>query len=72
MIKLDIFYTKNMSLWLDLKIILKTLPALMEQVNDSRSARRQGARPACNPSKELVAGQSGLSHEGQTGTALLS
>jgi exopolysaccharide production protein ExoY len=58
MIKLDIFYTKNMSLWLDLKIILKTLPALMEQVNDSRSARRQGGRPVGSPSKELVAGQS--------------
>jgi lipopolysaccharide/colanic/teichoic acid biosynthesis glycosyltransferase len=46
MIKLDIFYTKNMSLWLDLKIILKTIPALMEQVNDSRSARRQAGNPS--------------------------
>ena len=52
MIKLDIFYTKNMSLWLDLKIILKTLPALMVQVNDSRSARRQAGRPAGNLSSE--------------------
>jgi exopolysaccharide production protein ExoY len=46
MIKLDIFYTKNMSLWLDLKIIFKTVPALVVQVNDSRSARRQGGHPA--------------------------
>lgn len=56
MIKLDIFYTKNMSLWLDLKIILKTLPALMVQVNDSRPAQRQGSRPAGNLGNELVAG----------------
>jgi exopolysaccharide production protein ExoY len=56
MIKLDIFYTKNMSLWLDLKIILTTIPALMQQVNDSRAARRQGGSPAGNLSKELVAG----------------
>jgi lipopolysaccharide/colanic/teichoic acid biosynthesis glycosyltransferase len=58
MIKLDIFYTKNMSLWLDLKIIVKTIPALMVQVNDSRAARRQGGRPAGNLSNELVAGRS--------------
>jgi exopolysaccharide production protein ExoY len=56
MIKLDIFYTKNMSLWLDLKIIVKTLPALIVQVNDSRAARRQAARPAANLSNKLVAG----------------
>src|ERR1700723_3905674 len=53
MIKLDIFYTKNLSLWLDLKIIVKTLPALMVQVNDSRAARRQSNRPAGNLSNEL-------------------
>jgi lipopolysaccharide/colanic/teichoic acid biosynthesis glycosyltransferase len=56
MIKLDIFYTKNMSLWLDLKIILTTIPALIQQVNDSHAARRQGASPTGNLSKELVAG----------------
>jgi lipopolysaccharide/colanic/teichoic acid biosynthesis glycosyltransferase len=36
MINLDIFYTKNMSLWLDLTIMLKTLPALMAQVVETR------------------------------------
>jgi lipopolysaccharide/colanic/teichoic acid biosynthesis glycosyltransferase len=56
MIKLDIFYTENMSLWLDLKIIFKTIPALVVQVNDSRSARRQdGHSPTGNLSNEFTA-----------------
>ena len=46
MIKLDIFYTKNMSLWLDLTIMLKTLPALITQVIDSRSAPCPSVRAA--------------------------
>ena len=36
MINMDIFYTKNMSLGLDLAIILKTLPAIMVQVFETR------------------------------------
>jgi Bacterial sugar transferase len=56
MIKLDIFYTKNMSFWLDLTIMLKTLPALITQVLDGRSAAgsRKG-EPAANPSNKFSA-----------------
>ena len=58
MIKLDIFYTKNMSLWLDLTIISKTPPALITQVLDGRSAARSGGQAAAdNLSSKLSAGQ---------------
>jgi lipopolysaccharide/colanic/teichoic acid biosynthesis glycosyltransferase len=40
MINMDIFYTKNMSLGLDLAIILKTLPAIMVQVFETRLRSR--------------------------------
>jgi lipopolysaccharide/colanic/teichoic acid biosynthesis glycosyltransferase len=58
MIKLDIFYTKNMSLWLDLTIMFKTLPALITQVVDGRSAKRSGGRAvAGNLSNKFSAGR---------------
>jgi lipopolysaccharide/colanic/teichoic acid biosynthesis glycosyltransferase len=44
MIDLDIFYTKNMSLRLDLAIILKTVPAILGQVLDARGAVRTARR----------------------------
>jgi lipopolysaccharide/colanic/teichoic acid biosynthesis glycosyltransferase len=44
MINLDIHYTKNMSLWLDLTIMLKTFPALMAQVIETRFAPRVRGR----------------------------
>src|SRR5438093_10594619 len=40
MIKLDITYVRNKSLWLDIKIILKTVPALISQVRETRASRR--------------------------------
>jgi lipopolysaccharide/colanic/teichoic acid biosynthesis glycosyltransferase len=41
MIRLDIEYSERLSLWLDLKIILKTLPALWQQCLDSRAPKRR-------------------------------
>ena len=40
MINLDIAYVRNKSLWLDIKIIFKTLPALISQVRETRANRR--------------------------------
>ncbi|MBV9998646.1 MAG: sugar transferase [Verrucomicrobia bacterium] len=44
MINLDIFYTKNMSLWLDLAIIIKTLPAVITQFLETRTRVGAGER----------------------------
>ena len=46
MIKMDIFYTKNMSFWLDVTIMLKTFPAIFMQLAESRLAKStlRGAR----------------------------
>jgi lipopolysaccharide/colanic/teichoic acid biosynthesis glycosyltransferase len=43
MIKLDIFYTRQMSLWLDLTIMLKTLPPLINRLSTAIPLRV----PAC-------------------------
>ncbi|MGD0263059.1 MAG: sugar transferase [Verrucomicrobiota bacterium] len=43
MIRLDIEYSERLSLWLDLKIILKTLPALWQQCLESRALKRRQA-----------------------------
>ncbi len=46
MIEMDIYYAKNLSLWLDLKIILQTLPALIAQTLESMARRpRLGGHP---------------------------
>jgi len=44
MIRLDVWYAGHLSLWLDLKIIARTLPALVGQVVETRSVSR-GATP---------------------------
>jgi len=45
MIDLDIQYVRERSLWLDLKIILKTIPAVMTEVRDIQRPRRQPRLP---------------------------
>lgn len=46
MVQLDIEYARNKSLWLDSKIILKTIPALISQAHDMRKRRRLSTSPA--------------------------
>ncbi len=45
MIELDLAYARHKSLWLDLKILLKTVPALWGQYSDLRLARREESAP---------------------------
>jgi exopolysaccharide production protein ExoY len=56
MIAMDIFYARNMSVWLDLKIILKTIPALIGQTLESRGVpeivmRQRTVRPEALPER---------------------
>lgn len=55
MICLDIRYARTKSLWLDLKILLKTFPAVMAQVLESRESRerRSFARLGTDPVSDL-------------------
>jgi exopolysaccharide production protein ExoY len=59
MINMDIFYTKNMSFWLDLSIMARTFPAITCQVIETRIVARRVAAQASagNGSNESVAGQ---------------
>lgn len=54
MVRLDIEYGERASLWLDLKIILMTLPALMRQCLDMRVLKRkEAATPATGIAKPV-------------------
>ena len=44
MIAMDILYAKNMSLKMDLAIMLRTLPAIAVQVLESRTVKSKGSR----------------------------
>ncbi len=46
MIALDVQYAETKSLWLDLKIMFKTLPTLLGQVVESKSRKRAAAKAA--------------------------
>jgi exopolysaccharide production protein ExoY len=46
MIHLDIRYARNQTLWLDLKIIIKTIPALIVQMRDDSECKRIAAKSA--------------------------
>ncbi len=45
MIQLDIDYARNKTLWLDCRIILKTVPALIVQMWETRRKKKQVPRP---------------------------
>ena len=53
MIQLDVEYSKRLSLWLDLKIILKTLPALWVQCCDLRDSKQREAAAARGVGKSV-------------------
>jgi len=46
MIRFDIQYGRELSFWLDLKIILLTVPSLLTQIRDTRLARKIPANPS--------------------------
>ncbi len=52
MVRLDIAYAGNQTIWLDLKIILKTIPALIGQMRDIRKKQKSLSRPV--PAKTAV------------------
>ena len=62
MVRLDIKYSRRLSLWLDLKIVLKTLPALWGQYSDLRAAKGTEQVPA---RQSLVNRCSPISYEKQ-------
>jgi lipopolysaccharide/colanic/teichoic acid biosynthesis glycosyltransferase len=54
MIQLDIEYAQRLSLWLDLKIVFRTLPALWEQCLEIRAQkRRQAGAPSVGVAKSI-------------------
>lgn len=59
MIAFDIRYAEKKSLWLDLKIMLKTFPALLVQVLEARKRKSQVRQKDQDQEKKAVAGRNG-------------
>lgn len=55
MMKLDIEYTRRKSLWLDLKIIFMTVPALVVQMWDMRQARKKASSCVVSATSTIAA-----------------
>ena len=54
MIEMDLFYLKNMSIWLDLKIMLKTATVMVEQTVESRLAPHRSRQEDGNPGSRTM------------------
>jgi exopolysaccharide production protein ExoY len=54
MITMDLFYLKNMSILLDLRIMLKTCTVIAEQLFESRLAARRGRQDGEAPSRAPI------------------
>ena len=60
MIQLDIHYARNKTFWLDFKIILKTIPALIGQMRDIWKKQKSLSRPV--PAKPAIPVLAASSH----------
>jgi lipopolysaccharide/colanic/teichoic acid biosynthesis glycosyltransferase len=60
MINLDIEYSERATLWLDLRIMLKTVPALVVQCCDQRAKRKQAQKTA-SQNKVVAEAANGIS-----------
>jgi lipopolysaccharide/colanic/teichoic acid biosynthesis glycosyltransferase len=67
MIDMDIFYSKNMSLGLDLAIMLKTIPAIIQQVREAHTRTRMPDVASPSVHRNSVA----LASDGGSGSANL-
>jgi exopolysaccharide production protein ExoY len=63
MMDMDIFYARNMSIGLDLIIMLKTVPALLEQVLESRIKSRGKSRQAVHQKPRIAESLNGVARE---------
>jgi exopolysaccharide production protein ExoY len=72
MIALDIEYAEKKSLWLDLKIMAMTFPALLGQVKEARSMKNQSNQGQGGQMKPRSLAQSRVSSLSPSGTEMLA